>query len=123
MKEATRDHVLIVIIIAMMVSLCTWFIVWWTVPLLAAIAGALWWDHQHVARDVALGAAIGWAMLLGYAASAGRLVTLARALGGVLYVPWPLLLVLALAFPALLAWSATTVAAAVARIATARRAA
>ena len=123
MKEATRDHVLIVIILAMMVALGTWFLGWWTVPLLAAIAGALWWDHVHVARDVALGAAIGWAMLLGYAASGGRLVALARALGGVLYLPWPLLVVLALAFPALVAWSATTVSAAVARIATARRAA
>jgi Na+/citrate or Na+/malate symporter len=123
MKEVVRDRVLIVIILAVMVATGTWFVGWWTVPILAGIAGGLWWDHEHVARDVALGAAVGWALLLAYAASSGRIVALARALGGVLYLPWPLLMLVALAFPAGLAWSATTIAATVARFATTRRAA
>jgi hypothetical protein len=122
MKEAVRDRVLIVIILAVTVAAGTWLFGWWVVPVLAAIAGALWWDHEHVGRDVALGAAVGWALLLVYAGSAGRLVPLARSLGGVLFLPWPLMIVVALAFPALLAWSATTVSATVAKIATVRRA-
>jgi hypothetical protein len=121
MKEAVRDRVLIVIILAVMVTVATWFLGWWTVPVLAAIAGALWWDHEHVGRDVGIGAAMGWALLIAYAGSSGRLVPLARALGGVLFLPWPLLIVVALAFPAVLAWSATTVSATVARFVATRR--
>ena len=121
MKEAVRDRVLIVVILAVMVAVCTWFLGWWSIPILSAIAGALWWDHEHVGRDVGVGAAVGWVLLLAYAASAGRLVPLARALGGVLFLPWPLLIVVALGFAAALGWSATTVGANVARFAAARR--
>ncbi|HUR93022.1 MAG TPA: hypothetical protein VMY76_00465 [Gemmatimonadales bacterium] len=75
---------------------------WWTVPIIAAVwLRAL--PRWSSARSCMLGAALGWAGLLGWTAVRGPVDLVARRVGGVLELPvWGLPL-LTLVFPALLA--------------------
>ena len=69
---------------------------------------------------MALAGAVAWGALL--VADAAAFGTVARTLAGVLRIPAPALVLRTLAFPALLAWSAATLAAAVRpRVASRRR--
>ena len=79
---------------------------WWIVPALAALrVRALPRDRAPVASSMA-GAALGWALLLGWAALHGPVEAVARRVGGVLDLPpWGFVL-LTLAAPALLAGAA-----------------
>lgn len=83
---------------------------WWGVPAVAA-AWAFWVRRGGRSRVApagiaAAGAALAWALLLAWTAARGPLVQLARTLGAVVGVPGAVLVVLTLAFSALLAWSA-----------------
>lgn len=79
---------------------------WWVVPALAALrVRALPRDRAPVASSMA-GAALGWALLLGWAALHGPAEAVARRVGGALGLPsWGFVL-LTLAVPALLAGAA-----------------
>ena len=65
----------------------TLFLGWWSVPIAAALIG--WFDRRarHPAIDGALGAALGWAILLARYAAYGDLRGFGAMLGGVLHVP------------------------------------
>ncbi len=81
---------------------------WWTVPLLAAL-----WVRvlpRSGVRSCLLGAALGWALLLGGTAVDGPVGLVAQRAGGVFQVPaWGFVLV-TLLFPALLAGAAARAA-------------
>ena len=81
---------------------------WWSVPIVAALYAAMSGDVNR-ARVVALCAAAGWLTLLLLDVARGQVGTMGAQLAGVMNMPAPLLYVLTLVFPALLAWSAATI--------------
>ncbi|HVF41317.1 MAG TPA: hypothetical protein VM939_15540 [Gemmatimonadaceae bacterium] len=78
---------------------------WWSVPIVAAIWGAVD-ESPRRASFAAICAAVGWGTLLLLDAARGSIGEIASQLGGVMRVPVPALYLLTIAFPALLAWSA-----------------
>jgi hypothetical protein len=95
-----------ILILALTFALGT-AVAWWVLPVLAALAGA--WLRRG--SDAALAAVIAWGCLLLIDAVGGRFAALAASLGGVMGLPPAVLIVVTLAFAALLAWSAATLAA------------
>ena len=76
---------------------------WWTVPLIVAVWVWLSPAAGSPVRRAMLGAALGWALLLGWTALQGPIGPLARRAGGLIGLPgWGLVLV-TLLFPAALA--------------------
>jgi hypothetical protein len=69
--------------------------------------------HEHGGGGwrTALGAALAWGLLLVLDAVAGPIGALSHTLAGVMRIPGLVLVLLTLTFPAVLAWSAATVAA------------
>jgi hypothetical protein len=90
---------------------------WLTIPLTAAVWSALPTAERHREIRLALAAVLGWALLLVWNARQGDTSRLLAVLGGTLQVPPVSLIVLTLAIPALLAWSASIVAYATGRLA------
>jgi len=93
-----------------LVALGAWLVSWWIVPVAALLAGMFWWDRADVARQAMWGAVGGWCLLLVVDSLHLRTWALARALGGVIYLPWGLLIPVTLLFAAALAWSAAVLA-------------
>lgn len=85
---------------------------WWTVPLLAAVRVRVMPSRRGAVQSCMLGAALGWALLLGWTAQEGPVDLLARRAGGALGLPGSGsgLFVATLLFPALLAGAAARVA-------------
>lgn len=98
----------------------TWLVGWWGVVLAAVVVGLLLRQDGGGWR-VALAAAAAWGALLLADATVGPFRAVAGALAGVLRVPAPVLVLLTLAFPALVAWSAATLAAGARQRVAARR--
>lgn len=95
--------------VALLTALMTWFAGWIGVVIIAVIFGAA--ANGHFAPWLtAVGAALGWAVLLVLDASHGAFVPLAHSLGGVLRAPWPVVVLVALLLAFVLAWGAATVA-------------
>jgi hypothetical protein len=90
--------------------LSTAFIGWWTVPVVAGAWGALTAYDQKPWRTAAIAAAVAWALLLAVSGARGPLFELAGLLGGIFGLPGFAVVLLALIFPALLAWSASGLA-------------
>lgn len=83
---------------------------WWTVPVLAAVrVRALSRDRAPVASCMA-GAALGWALLLGWAAWDGPVGVVARRVAGALDLPAWAFVLLTLTAAALLAGTAALAA-------------
>ena len=110
-----------VLAVAATMAALTWLLGWWGVLLAAALVGVVHYRVGGGGWRVALAGAAAWAALLVADAAAGPFGTVARTLGGVLRVPGPALVLLTLAFPALLAWSAATLAAGARQLVAARR--
>ena len=92
---------------------------WWTVPLLGALAaivaalgGERWAPRlgRSAARGAMLAAALGWAVLLAWAAVGPQFGTVAGLVQTLLPAPWSAVAALTLLLPALLAWSAAALA-------------
>ena len=83
---------------------------WATIPLTAAVWSALATAERHREFRLALAAMLSWAMLLAWGASRGDSSALLVLLGHTLRVPSWSLVLLTLAVPGLLAWSAAVVA-------------
>ena len=99
---------------------------WLTIPLTAAVWSALPTAERHRELKLALAAVLSWALLLLASTRQGDTARLLAVLSGTLQVPSVSLIVLTLALPALLAWSASVLASLASRFATrlaARRAA
>ena len=90
---------------------------WLTVPLTAAVWSALPTAERHREIRLALAAVVSWSVLLLWNARQGDTSRLLAVLGGTLQVPPASLVVLTLAIPALLAWSASVIANAIGRLA------
>jgi hypothetical protein len=90
---------------------------WLTVPLTAAVWSALPTAERHREIRLALAAVVSWSVLLLWNARRGDTSRLLAVLGGTLQVPPASLVVLTLAIPALLAWSASVIANAIGRLA------
>ena len=102
---------IIVLGVAAAMASLTWLLGWWAVALVAAIVAIGFRARNVAAWRSALAAAIAWGALLAIDALAGPLATVSSTLGGVMRVPGAVLVLITLAFPALLAWSAATLAA------------
>lgn len=103
-------------IVAAILAALTWFVGWWGVPLVAAVAGALLWRRRGIAGLVALAAVIAWSVLILVDGASRRFGVLAGVVGGTLRLPAGALLTVTLLFAALLAWSAATIGAEIGRV-------
>jgi hypothetical protein len=92
-------------------ALASW-IGWWAVPLVAALWGFLRPAVPRPILTAALAGLLGWAvwLLIDLSYEAAALGRLGSRLAGVLQLPAPVLFLLTLLFPALLAWSSAALA-------------
>ncbi|HEY5490315.1 MAG TPA: hypothetical protein VIK25_03890 [Gemmatimonadaceae bacterium] len=98
------------IVVSVLMATLTWFAGWWMVPVIGAAYGA-WAARQRLTLVTAtLSAVLGWGALLAYDASAGPLGRLLQVLGALFRLPGAALIVLTLAYAALLAVSAAALA-------------
>ncbi len=105
-------------VLALAVAGATWWIGWWTVPLVAAAWGAAARGEGYPVATSAVGAALGWVLLLALRATAGPVGELSRKLGGIMGVPGWVPLLLTLALPAIAAAAAAALVGALQRRAT-----
>lgn len=119
MRNTSRST--IVVGVALLVSAVTWAVGWWGVVPVAAVVGWYLRGVPTIGGWTALGALLGWALLLAADALGGRFVALGHALAGTVGLPLPALLALTLAIPALLGWSAAALSSAVAALVTTPR--
>lgn len=110
-KRRRRDELLPTIATAAFVAAGAWLASWWIVPVAALAAGAIWWKRADVAKQAMWGAVVGWLLLLLVDSLHGRTWALAMAMGGAVFLPWGLVLVVTLLYAAGLGWSAATVSA------------
>ncbi len=99
------------LLIAVIVAASTWIIGWWSVAIVALVAGYLMRRSGGNAWRVALGSAEGWAILLLVDTLGGRSRELLSILEGTMSIPGPALIVATLLFPALIGWSGAALAA------------
>ena len=98
------------VIVSVLFAAGTWFAGWWMVPVLGAAYG-VWAAHQRLTLiTAALSGAFAWGALLAYDASAGPMGRLLQVIGALFRVPGAALVVLTLAYAALLAVSAAALA-------------
>lgn len=100
-----------VVLLAAAHAVVTMALGWWAVPVVAAVWGAVSFGPRSAWLASALAAALAWAALLVVTATQGPVGQLAQALGGIFALPGFAVIILTLVFPALLAGSATELAA------------
>lgn len=83
---------------------------WLAVPVTAAVWSTLASEERRRALRLAIAASASWALLLAWSAPVPRDGRLLALLGGIFRIPGWTFVVLTLAVPALLAWSAAVVA-------------
>jgi len=92
-------------------AVATAFLGWWSVPLLGGLWG-LFRSPRSAALEAGSAAAAAWAALLGFTALQGPVWYLAGTLGGIFRLPGPVVLLLTLVYPAVLAGAAAALVAA-----------
>jgi hypothetical protein len=112
-RPVRREKPIAGIVCAALIVVGAWFLSWWIVPLAALVAAALWCERPSVVAQVMWGAVAGWVVLLLIDSLHGRTWALARAAGGVMFLPWGLLFPATLLFAAGLAWSTAVLAQAI----------
>ena len=110
-----------VLFVASAMIALTWVLGWWGILLAALIVGVVFHEHGGGGWRVGVAASVAWGVLLLADLATGPLGRVTTLLGGVMGIPGVVLLLLTLAFPAALAWSAATVAAESRRLVGARR--
>jgi hypothetical protein len=90
----------------------TFAVGWWSVPILAAAWALAAAPDAKPVRSATICATAGWCSLLLLDATRGPIGRVGTQLAGVMLVPFVALIVITLLYPALLALSASTVAAA-----------
>lgn len=101
-----------VILLAAAFALATAWFGWWAVPLVAFAWGVMALAVTRAALIVAVSAALGWLALLFWTTMHGPVSALAHLLASTMHVPSVALVLVTLIFPAVLAWSAASLAAA-----------
>ena len=105
------------LLVALGVAGLTWLVGWWGVAIVALIVGFAYRSEGGRPWRVALGASEGWAILLLIDTFDGRFGRVATTVAGSMSLPAAALLIVTLLFPALIGWSAATVAAALSQTA------
>ncbi len=106
------------LVLSLLFAAGTWLAGWWMIPVLGAAYGA-WAANQRLALITAtLAATLAWGVLLAYNAAAGPMGRLLEVLGALFRVPGAALVVLTLAYAALLAVSSAALARGLRRLAT-----
>lgn len=100
------------LILTATIAIGTMFVGWWSVLLLAAAWGALSARIGRATIEAALAGVVAWAILLAVTALEGPVWYLAGNLGGVFQLPGPMVLLLTVLLPALLAGAAAALFAA-----------
>jgi hypothetical protein len=101
-----KRHLVLIAVLAGVMGLATWWIGWWTVPVVGAAWGVSRRGEGFPAATAAVAASLSWALLLALQAVHGPVGDLSRRLGGVLSVPGWVPLLAAIVFPAVLAAAA-----------------
>jgi hypothetical protein len=86
---------------------------WLAVPVTAAVWSTLASAERHRAMRLALAAGASWALLLAWSSSGAETSKLLALLGAIFHIPGWTFVLLTLAVPALLAWSAAVVTSAI----------
>jgi len=105
------------LLVALGVTGLTWLVGWWGVAIVALIVGFAYRSEGGRPWRIALGASEGWAILLLIDTFGGRFGQVATTVAGSMSLPAAALLIVTLLFPALIGWSAATVAAALSQTA------
>ena len=98
-----------VALLALSFGIGTWILGWWAVPLFSLIAAILARGVRYQALASAVAAAGAWGALLAWNAIRGDVWSFASIAGSTMGVSGPLLILLTLAFPTALGWSAAAV--------------
>ena len=104
-----------VVLLALSFAIGTWILGWWAVPLFAAVSGMLARHVPGQAAAAAVAGAVAWGALLAWSATQGSVWSFSRTAGGAMGISGPLLILMTLAFPAVLAWIAAALAQLIAR--------
>lgn len=107
-----RSIVLFVSAVAAMAA-GTWFVGWWTVPLVGAVWAYAAAGDRTLPLQAALAGVNAWGILLALRMPGGGVERVAAAVGPLLSIGGPALIALTLLYPALLAASAATLVRAV----------
>lgn len=101
-----RYRLVVMVALVAAFALATWAGGWWTVPIVALVAGTR--ERSGGARPSAIGiaAAVAWGVLLIVSSTTTAFSTLVHELAGIMALPGAAIVLLTLVFPALLAWSA-----------------
>ena len=111
-------RLLVPLALAAVIAAATVLLGWWAVAAVAALFGLVAAGRlRRVPGTATLAALLAWGGLLVVDALGPRFGAVAAGLGGAMTLPAAALIALALAFAALLAWSAATLAEAVGRVA------
>lgn len=102
-----------VAVVAVAMAASTWVLGWWAVPALALLAGFLHRADGGRAGRIALGAVVGWCLLLAIDAVSGPIGRATTLVGGAMGIPGAAVLAVTLVFPALIAWSAAVIGSAI----------
>jgi hypothetical protein len=105
---------LLVVVLAM--TVLTWLAGWWGVVLVALVAGYAYRDARGSAWRIALAALVAWALLLALDVLMGPFGRISTILASAVSIPAAAIVLATLLLPALLAWSAATVAAELGRL-------
>jgi hypothetical protein len=93
------------VLVAVVIAACTWLGEWWCVPLVGALY-VLIRRSSAAPIEVGLGAMLAWGALFLLNAGTPAFSVLLTRLGGVFPMPGAIVLVIAVLFAGLLAWSA-----------------
>jgi hypothetical protein len=100
-----------VALLALSFGIGTWILGWWAIPLFSLIAASFGRGVRLQALASATAAAAAWGALLVWNAIRGDVWSFASIAGGTMGVSGVLLVLMTLAFPAALAWSAAAITA------------
>ncbi len=97
-------------VLAVAIGVATVWLGWWTVPLVGGGWGVARRGEGYPAVTAAVSASLAWVLLLGVTSLPGPVGDFATTVGGVMGIPGWVLIGVTLAFPAVLAGTAATVA-------------
>lgn len=102
--------------LTLVIAAGTWIGGWWTVPVIAGAYGAWGARHHAAVLTAMLAGAAAWSLLLAYDASVGPVVRLTQLFGTMFRMSGITLVILTVAYAALLAVSAAAFARGVRRL-------
>ncbi len=96
-------------LLALVFGAGTWFLGWWSVPLIAALYSLTRPADSGPVRDATVGAALAWGVMLAWHTTNPAFGRLSSAIGGIFPVPTVVVMFIAVLFAAALAAAAARV--------------